>query len=579
MKQGRRIERKLQKPKRKMSIEEIEKKKKIIKRSFITIIALFVIFVIAMIVNNFVILDNNKTINLVINNRNVTSNLKNEILIENNIIYLSKSDIANFFDKYIYEDEETNQIITTYDKKIVAIGFENNEMTVNGSRKEIYAHAIDRDDTIYIPISEMKDIYNIEIENIESTKVITMDSLDREQKQAIVKSNLAVKSSTNFIAKTVDRVEKGDTVIVISSENGYSRIRTQNGKIGYIKSNKLENEFVVRQNMEEEKQIQGKINLTWDYFSQYGSAPDRSGTTIDGVNVVSPAFFYLDTDGKLKENVGYEGQAYIEWAHNNGYKVWPMISNAEAARESLSITSEIMNSYTKRQDLIEDIINVCVKYNLDGINVDFENMRQEDIDMYSRFIIELTPRLKEIGLVTSVDVTAPDGGETWSLCFDRNVIGDVADYIIFMAYDQNGVSSTKPGTTAGYDWVELSLNKFLTTEEIEPEKIILAVPLYTRIWTTNSEGEIINNSTVAMKNIDDIIPEGTEKQWDDELKQNYVEYSDGNNTRQIWIEDIDSLKAKVSLIKEHNLAGVASWEKDMETDEFWTMLKEELEIN
>ena len=578
MKQGRRVERKVQKQKTKMSKEEIEKKKKIIKKTFITIIALFAIFIIAMIVNNFVILDNNKTTNLVINNRNVTSNLKNEILIENNVIYLSKSDIANFFDKYIYEDEETNQIITTYDKKIAAIGFENNEMTVNGSRKEIYAHAIDRDDTIYIPISEMKDIYNIEIENIESTKVITMDSLDREQKQAIVTSNLAVKSSINFIAKTVDRVEKGDTVIVISSENGYSRIRTQSGKIGYMKSNKLENEFVVRQNMEEEKQIEGKINLTWDYFSQYGSAPDRSGTTIDGVNVVSPAFFYLDSDGKLKENVGDEGQAYIEWAHNNGYKVWPMVSNAEAARESLSITSEIMNSYTKRQELIEDIVNMCVKYDLDGINVDFENMRQEDIDMYSRFIIELTPRLKEIGLVTSVDVTAPDGGETWSLCFDRNVIGDVADYIIFMAYDQNGVSSTKPGTTAGYDWVELSLNKFLTTEEIEPEKIILAVPLYTRVWTTNSEGDIISNPTVAMKNIDNVIPEGTEKKWNDDLKQNYVEYSDGDNTRQIWIEDIDSLKAKVSLIKEHNLAGVASWEKDMETDEFWSMLKEELEI-
>ncbi len=578
MKQRRRVERKVQKPKIKMSREEIEKKKKMIKKTFITVIVLFVIFIIAMIVNNFVILDNNKTTNLVINNRNVTSNLKNEILIEDNVIYLSKSDIANFFDKYIYEDEETNQIITTYDKKIAAIGFENNEMMVNGSKKEIYAHVINRDDTIYVPISEMKDIYNIEIENIESTKVITMDSLDREQKQAIVTSNLAVKSSTNFIAKTIDRVEKGDTVIVISSENGYSRIRTQSGKIGYIKSNKLENEFVVRQNMEEEKQIEGKINLTWDYFSQYGSAPDRSGTTIDGVNVVSPAFFYLDSDGKLKENVGDEGQAYIEWAHDNGYKVWPMVSNAEAARESLSITSEIMNSYTKRQELIEDIVNMCVKYDLDGINVDFENMRQEDINMYSRFIIELTPRLKEIGLVTSVDVTAPDGGETWSLCFDRNVIGDVADYIIFMAYDQNGVSSTKPGTTAGYDWVELSLNKFLTTEEIEPEKIILAVPLYTRVWTTNSEGDIISNPTVAMKNIGNVIPEGTEKKWDDDLKQNYVEYLDGDNTRQIWIEDIDSLKAKVSLIKEHNLAGVASWEKDMETDEFWSMLKEELEI-
>ena len=576
MKQGKRVETKTHKQKRKMTKEEIEKKKKIISRTFFTIIALFVIFVVAMIMNNFIILDNNKTTNLVINNKNVTSNLKNEILIEDNIIYLSKGDVANFFDKYIYEEKETNQIITTYDKKIAAIGFDDNEMTINGSKKEIYAHAINKNGTTYLPISEMKDVYNIEIENIEDTKVITMDSLDREEKQAIVTSNLAVKSSTSFIAKTVDRVNKGDSVIVVSTDGKYSRIRTENGKLGYIKTKKLENEFVVRESMEDEKQIEGKVNLTWDYFSQYGSAPDRSGTTIDGINVVSPAFFYLDTDGELKENVGDEGQAYIEWAHSNGYKVWPMVANAEAAKESLSITSNIMNSYTKRQELIEDIVNVCVKYELDGINIDFENMKQEDKDMYSRFIIELTPRLKEIGLVTSVDVTAPDGGETWSLCFDRHVIGDVADYIIFMAYDQNGVSSTKPGTTAGYNWVKLSLNKFLTTEEIEPEKIILAVPLYTRLWTTDASGKLLSNPTVAMNAVDNTIPEGIEKQWDDDLKQNYVEYTDGNNKKQMWIEDIDSLKAKVSLIKENNLAGVASWVKDMETQEFWQMLKQEL---
>ena len=515
-------------------------------------------------------------ISLIINNRNVTSNLKNDILIEDDIIYLSKPDVANFFDKYIYEDDETNQIITTYDKKIASIGFDNNVININGSEKDIYAHAIEKNGIIYLPISEMDDVYDVEIDNIEETKVVTMDSLDRGQKKAIVTSNLAVKSSTNFIAKTVDRVNKGDTVIVISSEDGYSRIRTSNGKIGYIKSKKLENEFTVREDMEDEKQVEGRINLTWDYFSQYGQAPDRSGTTIDGVNVVSPAFFYLDTDGKLKANVGESGKEYIEWAHSNGYKVWPMVANAEAARESLDITSEIMNSYLKRQELIEDIINYCVEYDLDGVNIDFENMKQEDIDMYSRFIIELTPRLKEIGLVTSVDVTAPDGGETWSMCFDRNVIGDVADYIVFMAYDQYGVSSNKPGTTAGYNWVELSLNKFLTTEEIEPEKIILAVPLYTRVWTVDTNGEVVSNPTIAMKDIDSRLPEGVEKQWDDELKQNYVEYSVGNDTRKIWIEDIESLKAKVSLITENNLAGVASWQKGMETEEFWEMLKEEL---
>lgn len=579
MKKGKRIMSKEPKKVRKMTRDEVERKKKIIIRTFITIVALLVIFIIAMILNNFIILDNNKTTNLVINNRNVTSNLKNEILIEDDIIYLSESDIANFFDKYIYKDEETNKIITTYDKKIAEIGYDENVININGSDKGIYAHAIEKDGETYLPISEMTDVYDIEIANIPETKVITMDSLDRQQKRAIVNKNVSVKSSTNFISRTVDRIEKGEAVIVVSSENGYSKIRTSNGKLGYIKSNRLENEFTIREDMEDEKQIDGKVNLTWDYYSEYASAPDRSGTTIDGVNVVSPAFFYLDEDGDFKENIGSSGENYIQWAHNNGYKVWPMVSNAVAANESLDITSKIMNSYTSRKELIDDIVNACVKYDLDGINIDFENMKSDDKDMYSRFIIELTPRLKEIGMVTSVDVTAPDGSDTWSLCFDRHVIGDVADYIIFMAYDQNGISSTKPGTNAGYDWIQLNLKKFLQTEEIESQKLILAVPFYTRLWTTNSNGELIGKTTVSMKNINSVIPEGTEIKWDDELKQNYAEFSDGSNTRKIWIEDIDSLKAKVSLIKENNLGGVASWQKDMETDDVWDMFKTELMEN
>ncbi len=564
---------------RRMSNREIEQKKKVIKRTFFTIVALIVIFIIAMIANNYIILDNNERTNLVINNNNVTARLKNDVLIEDDVIYLSEADVQNFFDKYIYRDEESNKIITTYEKKIAEIGFDQNVININGSDKQIYAHAIEKDGEVYLPVSEMADVYNVEIQNIPETKVITMDSLDRGQKRAIVNKNVSVKSSTNFIARTVDRVKKGDAVIVVSDNGKYSMIRTANGKLGYIKSNRLENEFTIREDMEEEKQVEGKVNLTWDYFSEYASAPDRSGTTIDGVNVVSPSFFYLDEDGNLEENVGSKGEAYIEWAHNNGYKVWPMVSNAEAARESLDITSNIMNSYENRKKLIESIVEKCVKYNLDGINIDFENMYEKDKDMYSRFIIELTPRLKEIGMVTSVDVTAPDGGETWSMCFDRNVIGHVADYIIFMAYDQNGTSSTEPGTTAGYNWIKLNLTKFLQTEDIEAEKIILGIPFYTRVWTTDSSGKIISRNTLFMKDVNSAIPAGVQKTWDDDLKQNYVEYMDGANKKQIWIEDIDSLKAKVSLVEENDLAGVGSWQKDMESDDVWPMLKSELAEN
>ena len=562
---------------KRMSSEEIEKKKKMIVRTGITILAIIVLFIVAMIANNYIILDSNTTTNLIINNTNVTSNLRNEIIQEDGVIYLSEDDIANFFDKYIYLEEENNRVITTYNKKIAEVSLEENVININGADKTTSAHAIERDGVIYIPISEMTEVYDIEIGNIEETKIITMDSLDKEQRKAVVTSSLAVKSSTNFIARTVDRVKEREAVIVISSDGGYSRIRTENGKIGYVKTNKLANEYTVREDMPEEKQIEGKINMTWDYYSEVGSAPDRTGTTIDGVNVVSPAFFYIDENGNFRENIGESGEAYIDWAHGNGYKVWPMVSNAVAAKESLEVTSEIMNSYENRKELIEQIVDVCVAYDLDGINIDFENMKQEDIDLYSRFIIELTPRLNEIGMVVSVDVTAPDGGETWSMCFDRNVIGDVADYIIFMAYDQNGISSTTAGTTAGYNWIELNLVKFLQTEEIESDKLILGIPFYTRIWTEDANGEVVRSSTVNMEDIEDVLPDDVQKNWDDELKQYYVEYQDGEYTRKMWVEDLESLKAKVSLVNENNLAGVASWQYGMETDDVWPMIKEELE--
>ena len=568
--------RELEKEPKKISYGEVEKKKKIIIGVGITILAIIVLFIIAMVANNYIILDNNTTTNLIINNKNVTSDLRNDIIQEDGAIYLSEDDIANFFDKYIYLEEENNRIITTYNKKIAEVSLEANVININGTDKRISAHAIERDGVIYIPISEMTEVYDIEIGNIEETKVITMDSLDEEQKKAVVTSNLAVKSSTRFIAKTVDRIEKGDSVVVISSDGKYSRIRTENGKIGYIKTNKLANEYTVREDMAEQKQIEGKVNMTWDYYSEVGSAPDRTGTTIEGVNVVSPSFFYIGENGAFRENVGESGQAYIEWAHGNGYKVWPMVSNAPAANESLEITSEIMNSYENRKQLIEKIVDACVTYDLDGINIDFENMKQEDIDLYSRFIIELTPRLNEIGMVVSVDVTAPDGGETWSMCFDRNVIGDVADYIIFMAYDQNGISSTTAGTTAGYNWIELNLVKFLQTEEIDSDKLILGIPFYTRIWTVDANGEVVRNPTVNMEDIENVIPDGVQKTWDDELKQYYVEYQDGEYTRKMWIEDVESLKAKVSLVNENNLAGVASWQYGMETEDVWPMLEEEL---
>ena len=128
-------------------------------------------------------------------------------------------------------------------------------------------------------------------------------------------------------------------------------------------------------------------------------------------------------------------------------------------------------------------------------------------------------------------------------------------------------------------WVKVSLKKFLETEEIKSEKIILAIPLYTRLWTENSNGEIVKQSSVAMKSIDKVIPSNVERKWDDNVRQYYVEYTEGPNIKKMWIEDEKSLKEKISLVTEYDLGGVASWVKDMETENFWSFLQKCLTLD
>lgn len=553
-------------------MKEKMKKENVIKRIVIVLILLAIAVFVLIKAQNYLKEKTDETINLVINNNNVTARLKHEVKIKDGTIYLSMHDVENFFDKYIHIEEDTGEIVTTYETKMASLGLNSNKVTINGSVKKINAGAIQEDDVIYLPMSEMTDVYNMEIANIEQNKIITIDSLNREQIKAYAKSNLSVKWKNEIFSKTVDKVKKGDIVILISEdEKGWAKIRTENGEVGYVKANKLANHTTVREELTIEPQISGKVNMFWEYFSQYVQAPDRTGQTIEGVNAVSPSFFYLDDDGTLKENVGNSGIAYINWAHSNGYKVWPMVSNSDI---SIDETSALLNSYEKRQALIESIVEKCVEYGLDGINIDFEEIYEKDKDKYSRFIIELEPRMKELGAVLSVDVTAPDGDPNWSLCYDRNVLGDVADYLVFMAYDQHGTSSTSPGTTAGYNWVETSLKKIIEYDVVDSEKIILGIPFYTRQWTTNSNGQITGKGVVSMRNI--TIPNNVEKKWDDTLKQYYIEYASGRNTIRMWIEDATSIQAKVSLVKQYNLGGTSGWRKDMESDGIWKVISDGL---
>lgn len=520
-------------------------------------------------------------VTVIINFTDVTNSLKGDIIIdENNVIYLSKDDISNFYDGNIYYDEKYNQIVTTSEDKIAVMEVEKNEKKVNNKTLEMKSPVKKIDDKYYIPFSELEDVYNVTVKYNKENNTVVFDSLDRRLESAKCLKNTSIKRKANFFSKTLEKLDEGSIVYMAKTEEksenalkGFIKVRTEKGTLGYISEDKISEKNVVREENKESKQIEGKINLVWDYYSEeYGSAPNREGTKIEGVNVVSPSFFHLEKlgKGKLLENVGIEGENYISWAHSNGYKVWPIFSNGSMQET----TSEIMNDYKLRESLINQIVSMVEKYELDGVNIDFENMKEEDKYKFSRFIIELTPRIKSLNKVVSVDVTAPDGAPEWSLCFDRNTIGDVVDYVMFMAYDQNGETSKEAGTVAGYDWVEFNINKFLNQEEVPKEKLVLGIPFYTRLWKESGDG--LSSSAIQMKDVDEILPKGVEKEWKENLKQYYVQYERDAVTYKMWIEDEKSILEKLSLVNKYDLSGVCFWVKDYENESLWEKIKKDL---
>ena len=558
---------------------EIEKKK-----SKIGIIIAIIIIALVLIVGaiggyyvikrNYIVSKINQT-NLIINNSNATSSLKNNVYIKNGVVYVSKPDIYNFFDNTIIYDEKYNQVVTTSSTKIASLPIDSKQIQVNSSNTTIKAGAIILDEVAYVPISELDEVYNIKTTYVESEDLVYIDSLDREQQTATLKKDSSIKYKPTIISATLAKAKQGNTLTIANRSdypvpNGWTRVRTENGTLGYIQTGKL-NEFkTIREKAEEKAKIEGPISLAWDYYSEYVSAPTRTGK-ITGVNVVSPSFFYMTkySTTNVYENVGNEGIAYVNWAHENGYQVWPMFTNS-----NMSETSKMLSDYKSRENVINQIIKYIKQYNLDGINIDFEGMYEADKDNFSRLLIEIRPRLNEIGAVLSVDVTAPDGAPEWSLCYDRYTIGKVADYVMFMAYDQYGLSAIKAGTTAGHNWVEANVKKFIGQEEVKAEKIILGIPFYTRVWKENN-GNVTSN-VVNIGNVNNVIPSNATKTWDEDLQQYYVEYKKGGATYKIWVEDEKSIEAKLDLVSKYNLGGAAYWEYDRATNSIWNLIESKI---
>lgn len=309
-----------------------------------------------------------------------------------------------------------------------------------------------------------------------------------------------------------------------------------------------------------------KINLVWqpvvdaqNDLSQIKKLP--------GVNIVSPSWFVIDNaNGHIKNNGDF---LYARDVKKKNYKIWPLITNDF----NPDMTHKWLNDKKARAYIIRQLVFYAERYPIDGYNFDFENIYDKDKEALSSFVEEATSALHKEGLIVSMDITVSSNTANWSSCYDREVLGKTVDYLVLMAYDEHGRLSKTAGSVASLEWVENGVKNLI--KQVPPEKIVLGVPLYMRLWEQSAAG--VTASTLSMVQADKLKAEKKAKAiWLPSLGQNYFSYRENGKTYHVWQEDGKSLQLKAALVRKYKLAGIAAWRKGFETDDIWAVIDKEL---
>ncbi|HML87863.1 MAG TPA: glycosyl hydrolase family 18 protein [Methylomusa anaerophila] len=318
------------------------------------------------------------------------------------------------------------------------------------------------------------------------------------------------------------------------------------------------------------KAIPGKINLVWDYISD-NSRNLAEEKHIEGLDVLSPTWFAIvDEDGLVANKADLK---YVEEAHAKNYQVWALITNSF----DKELTKEILANDKAKENIIKQMIFYSSLYNLDGINIDFENIYDDDKDSLSAFVQDLTKALKKQNVTVSLDVTVPSNTSDWSRCYDREKLGSIVDYVMVMTYDEHWRTSPVSGPVASLDWVEKGVAA--TLNYVPKEKLLLGIPFYTREWeeTTEYSRIKVKARTLSMEQAEKRVKEmNAPMTWLDDKGLYYTEYSKDDKLYRIWLEEERSVSLKAGLVSKYGLAGAASWRKDFEMPQIWEILKTEL---
>lgn len=476
--------------------------------------------------------------------------------------YLPLDVVNTYLNQRYYWDAESQQILYATPSEVTSMP----ASTEAGS--EVWL----RDGTVYLSLSYIRQYTDLDTYIYENPGRIAIQYQFSDVNTVTAKKDTYIRFRGGIKSEVLAKVKKGTNLILMEELEDWDQVATMDGYIGYVQKKAVsqpEERTFERQFSREEYdyiKMEQPVNLVWHQVTnmEANAGFAESTANMTGVNVISPTWYsIIDNEGNISSLASSD---YVAQAHEKGLQVWGLVDNFN---ENIS-TTEILSRTSSRQNLVRQLVDAALSAGLDGINIDFEYLEEAVGIHFLQFLRELSVETHKNNLVLSVDNPVP---EDFTSHYDRAEQGRVVDYVIIMGYDEHYVGSEEAGSVASLPWVEQGIKDTLT--EVPAERVINAVPFYSRLWKTLAG--TLSSEAIGMGQAQEVVQKyKVETYWDKNTSQNYGAFESEGAEFQIWIEDAQSIAEKVKLSSKYNLAGVAAWKLGFESSDVWQAISDNL---
>ena len=521
---------------------------------------------------------------IVLNREKIESKAK----IINNETYLDYKFVHDYINPRFYWDENENILLYATSNGLISASADANSYLTNKSTTDYKCPVVKAtSDSALIEIDFVLKYSDFTYELFEKPNRLVMNNEWGKIETASVKKDTQLRVKGGIKSDILEDLEKGSIINVIEAGDNWTKVMSPDGVIGYIKSKYVvDNETVKLKNPDyvEDKlphiEKDFKICMAWHQVTTSSANSDIANviSSTKGVNVISPTWFYLnDNKGNI---VDLASSNYVNYCHQQGVEVWALVSNLENSDVD---STYVLTHTSTRQYLVNQIIAAAIKYELDGINLDFEALDGNAVgDAYIQFVRELAIKCSNNGIVLSVDNYVPT---SYTAFYNRKEQANFADYVVIMGYDEH-YKGSGAGSVSSLKWVDQGVRD--TLESVPENQVILGMPFYTRLWSlvaneadteSATEEDAITYETTStvygMTSAANLLKEkGIEPEWIAEDGQNYATWNEGNVTYKIWLENASSTEERLKLVSQYSLAGASFWKLGFESSDVWdTVIK------